>query len=482
MADQVLETGVRAFLAPGQNARMSDYIAERWVGRTNRARDAREPRKRLMDRGLAAGPATIRGCPLPPSPTTTSSPPPPPTPPAPPPPAWGAPRGGGPPPPTPRPPGAGAGSFMGLATSVDYATEVTLQPLERFPLDAAILFSDILTVPDAMGLGLSFAEGEGPRLAKVVRDEAAVAALAVPDMARLRYVFDAVASIRRALNGRVPLIGFSGSPWTLACYMVEGQGSDDYRLVKGLMDSRPDLMHRTLAINAATGAAHLNAEIDAGAQAVMVFDSWGGVLADGAFQAFSLAYTARVLAQLQRTGVDGSDVPRIVFTKGGAPWLQDMQSLDCQVLGLDWTANLASARALVGGAVGGPGKALQGNIDPHVLLAPTARIVQQVQQVLDSFGPPHTDRSSTGHTHILNLGHGISQFTPPAHVAALVEAVHSYSRAQRQGGAPGKGASAAPAREARPKRRQGRRRLPAGAALPISGKAAVPGRPGATPP
>src|SRR6218665_65459 len=332
MADQVLETGVRAFLAPGQNARMSDYIAERWVGRTNRARDAREPRKRLMDRGLAAGPATIRGCPLPPSPTTTSSPPPPPTPPAPPPPAWGAPRGGGPPPPTPRPPGAGAGSFMGLATSVDYATEVTLQPLERFPLDAAILFSDILTVPDAMGLGLSFAEGEGPRLAKVVRDEAAVAALAVPDMARLRYVFDAVASIRRALNGRVPLIGFSGSPWTLACYMVEGRGSDDYRLVKGLMYSRPDLMHRILAINADTVAAYLNAQIDAGAQAVMVFDSWGGVLADGAFQAFSLAYTARVLAQLQRTGVDGSDVPRIVFTKGGAPWLQHMQSLDCQLL------------------------------------------------------------------------------------------------------------------------------------------------------
>ncbi|MCW5261016.1 uroporphyrinogen decarboxylase [Verminephrobacter eiseniae] len=328
---------------------------------------------------------------------------------------------------------ARAGSFMGLATSVDYATEVTLQPLERFPLDAAILFSDILTVPDAMGLGLSFAEGEGPRLAKVVRDEAAVAALAVPDMARLRYVFDAVASIRRALNGRVPLIGFSGSPWTLACYMVEGQGSDDYRLVKGLMYSRPDLMHRILAINADTVAAYLNAQIDAGAQAVMVFDSWGGVLADGAFQAFSLAYTARVLAQLQRTGVDGSDVPRIVFTKGGAPWLQDMQSLDCQVLGLDWTANLASARALVGGAVGGPGKALQGNIDPHVLLAPPARIVQQVQQVLDSFGPPHTDRSTTGPTHIFNLGHGISQFTPPAHVAALVEAVHSYSRAQRQG-------------------------------------------------
>ena len=209
---------------------------------------------------------------------------------------------------------AQAGSFMGLATNVDYATEVTLQPLARYPLDAAILFSDILTVPDAMGLGLSFQVGEGPKFAKVVRDEAAVAALAVPDMDKLRYVFDAVSSIRKALNGRVPLIGFSGSPWTLACYMVEGGGSDDYRAVKTLMYSRPDLMHRLLAINADSVAQYLNAQIDAGAQAVMVFDSWGGVLADGAFQAFSLAYTRRVLAQLKRTGPDGAVVPRIVFT------------------------------------------------------------------------------------------------------------------------------------------------------------------------
>ena len=194
---------------------------------------------------------------------------------------------------------ARAGSFMGLATSPDYATEVTLQPLERYPLDAAILFSDILTVPDAMGLGLSFAEGEGPRFARPVRDEADVARLAVPDMARLRYVFDAVASIRRALDGRVPLIGFSGSPWTLACYMVEGAGSDDYRRVKTMLYSRPDLMHRILAVNADAVAAYLNAQIEAGAQAVMIFDSWGGVLADGAFQAFSLAYTRRVLEQLR---------------------------------------------------------------------------------------------------------------------------------------------------------------------------------------
>ena len=186
---------------------------------------------------------------------------------------------------------AKAGSFMGLATNVDYATEVTLQPLDRFPLDAAILFSDILTVPDAMGLGLSFALGEGPRFAKNVRDEAAVADLAVPDMDKLRYVFDAVTSIRKALHGRVPLIGFSGSPWTLACYMVEGAGSDDYRHVKSLMYSRPDLMHRILQINADAVALYLNTQIKAGAQAVMVFDSWGGVLADGAFQEFSLAYT-----------------------------------------------------------------------------------------------------------------------------------------------------------------------------------------------
>ncbi len=327
---------------------------------------------------------------------------------------------------------AKAGSFMGLATNVDYATEVTLQPLERFALDAAILFSDILTVPDAMGLGLSFVEGEGPRFAKAVRDEADVARLAVPDLDKLRYVFDAVTSIRRALQGRVPLIGFSGSAWTLACYMVEGKGSSDYRLVKTLLYSRPDLMHRILAVNADSVAAYLNAQIDAGAQAVMVFDSWGGVLADGAFQQFSLAYTARVLAQLQRTGADGQDVPRIVFTKGGTQWLEDMRALDCEVLGLDWTAHLGKARALVGGAVGGPGKALQGNLDPNVLFAAPAQIEQQVQQALASFGAPHCERSTSGPTHIFNLGHGISQFTPPEHVTALVEAVHSQSRALRQ--------------------------------------------------
>jgi uroporphyrinogen decarboxylase len=330
---------------------------------------------------------------------------------------------------------AKAGSFMGLATNTDYATEVTMQPLARYKLDAAILFSDILTIPDAMGLGLSFALGEGPKFEHKVRDEAAVAKLAVPDMDKLRYVFDAVASIRQALTqadgrGSVPLIGFSGSPWTLACYMVEGAGSDDYRHVKTMLYSRPDLMHRMLAVNADAVALYLNTQIDAGAQAVMIFDSWGGVLADGAFQEFSLAYTKRVLSQLKRSR-DGVVIPRIVFTKGGALWLDEMGGLECEVLGLDWTANLAKARAQVGGVVGGTGKALQGNIDPNVLFAPPAAIQAEVVKVLNSFGQPHTDKTTTGATHIFNLGHGISQFTPPENVAVLVDTVHAYSKQQR---------------------------------------------------
>jgi len=322
---------------------------------------------------------------------------------------------------------AKAGSFMGLATSPDYATEVTLQPLERYPLDAAILFSDILTVPDAMGLGLSFALGEGPRFATPVRNEAAVAKLEVPDMEKLRYVFDAVTSIRKALNGRVPLIGFSGSPWTLACYMVEGAGSDDYRLVKTMLYQRPDLMHKMLAINADAVAAYLNAQIEAGAQAVMIFDSWGGVLADAAFQTFSLAYTQRVLSQLKRSH-EGVVIPRLVFTKGGGLWLEQMAGLDCEVLGLDWTVNLGQARARVGSRM-----ALQGNLDPNVLFANPAQIEQEVARVLESFGPPHLDTRSSGPTHIFNLGHGISQHTPPESVEVLVRAVHAYSRRMRTG-------------------------------------------------
>ena len=316
-------------------------------------------------------------------------------------------------------------SFMALATNVQYATEVTLQPLERFPLDAAILFSDILTVPDAMGLGLSFGVGEGPRFAHPVRDEAAVAALQVPDLNKLRYVFDAVTSIRQALKGSLPLIGFSGSPWTLACYMVEGAGSDDYRLVKTMLYSRPDLMHRILDINAQAVTAYLNAQIDAGAQAVMLFDSWGGVLADGAFQRFSLDYSRRVVAGLQREK-DGQRIPVIVFTKGGGPWLDQIADIGADVVGLDWTINLAAARQRLCGRV-----ALQGNLDPNVLFAPPEAVAREAVALLDSFGrPQRPDGGWDGH--IFNLGHGISQYTPPDHVAALVEAVHAHSRRLRQ--------------------------------------------------
>jgi uroporphyrinogen decarboxylase len=314
---------------------------------------------------------------------------------------------------------ARAGSFMGLATSPDYATEVTLQPLERFPLDAAILFSDILTVPDAMGLGLSFAEGEGPRFANPIRDEAGVARLAVPDMASLRYVFDAVASIRRALAGKVPLIGFAGSPWTLACYMVEGAGSDDYRMVKTMLYDRPDLLHRILAINAEAVARYLNAQIDAGAQAVMVFDSWGGVLADGAFQAFSLAYTQRVLGLLKREA-DGRRVPHIVFTKGGGPWLEAIATSGADVVGVDWTVHLGTARRRVGAGV-----ALQGNLDPAALFAGPAAIEREVAAVLAGFGAASGASGRNGH--VFNLGHGISQHASPDGVAVLVDAVHRLS-------------------------------------------------------
>ncbi len=314
---------------------------------------------------------------------------------------------------------ARAGSFMGLATNPELATEVTLQPLERYALDAAILFSDILTVPDAMGLGLTFAEGEGPRFAHPLRDESAVARLAVPDMAKLRYVFDAMASVRRALAGRVPLIGFSGSPWTLACYMVEGAGSDDYRLVKTMLYARPDLLHRILEINAEAVALYLNAQIDAGAQAVMIFDSWGGILADGAFQAFSLAYTERVLRRLKRDA-DGRRVPHIVFTKGGGPWLEAIGKLGADVVGVDWTVHLGAARGRVG-----EGVALQGNLDPNVLFAGPEAIRSEVARTLASF---HATASPTRNGHVFNLGHGISQHTPAADVGALVDAVHELSR------------------------------------------------------
>ena len=329
---------------------------------------------------------------------------------------------------------AAGNSFMGLATNPQYATEVTLQPLDRYALDAAILFSDILTVPDAMGLGLSFGAGEGPRFAHPVRDEADVAKLAVPDLNKLRYVFDAVAAIRKALVttdhqgqpvSRVPLIGFSGSPWTLACYMVEGAGSDDYKRVKTLLYSRPDLMHRILAVNADAVAAYLNAQIDAGAQAVMIFDSWGGVLAHRAFQDFSLAYTQRVMNQLKREH-DGQKIPAIVFTKGGGLWLEQIAATGADVVGLDWTCDLGAARRRVDDRV-----ALQGNFDPMALFAPPEAVAAEARAVLDSFGAPQRADGRWG-GHVFNLGHGINQHTPVEHVQALVEAVHSHSRRQRQ--------------------------------------------------
>jgi uroporphyrinogen decarboxylase len=315
---------------------------------------------------------------------------------------------------------ARAGSFLGLAKNPDFATEVTLQPIDRYPLDASILFSDILTVPDAMGLGLYFEDGEGPKFERTVRLESEVAALRVPDMADLQYVFDAVTSIRTALNGRVPLIGFSGSPWTLACYMVEGGGSREFHTIKKMLYSRPDLMHRILDINAEAVAQYLNAQIDAGAQAVMIFDSWGGALADGAYQAFSLAYMQKVVARLQREK-DGVRIPAIVFTKGGGLWLDAMAGIGADALGLDWTVNLGRARALVGDRV-----ALQGNLDPAILFAGPDQIRAEVENALTSYGVPQA-----GHGHVFNLGHGISQFTPPESVTAMVEAVHSFSRRQR---------------------------------------------------
>ena len=310
-----------------------------------------------------------------------------------------------------------AGSFLGLAKNPDYATEVTLQPIDRYPLDAAILFSDILTVPDAMGLGLYFTEGEGPKFERPLRDEAAVKALRVPDPAELKYVFDAVTQIRSALNGRVPLIGFSGSPWTLACYMVEGSGSDDYRTVKSMLYSRPDLMHHILRTNAQAVADYLNAQIEAGAQAVMIFDSWGGALADGAYQEFSLAYMREVVKTLKHEH-DGVDIPCIVFTKGGGLWIEQIADIGADAVGLDWTVNLGEARAKVGYKV-----ALQGNLDPVVLFAGHEQIRAEVARLLQSFGPHRADSG-----HVFNLGHGISQHTDPEAVAVLVEAVHTLSR------------------------------------------------------
>jgi uroporphyrinogen decarboxylase len=318
-----------------------------------------------------------------------------------------------------------AGSFLKLAKSPAMATEVTLQPVERFPLDAAILFSDILTVPDAMGLGLYFAEGEGPKFERPVRTEADVAALSAPDPElSLGYVMDAVREIRKALANRIPLIGFSGSPFTLACYMIEGGGSDDFRQIKTMLYARPDLLHRILKVNARAVADYLNAQIAAGAQAVMIFDTWGGALADGIYQEFSLAYMSEVVAQLQREH-EGERVPIIVFTKGGGLWLEQIATIGCDAVGLDWTVNLGQARQRIDDRC-----ALQGNLDPMALFAPEAPLRAQVHRVLDAFGSPRRSDGLLG-GHVFNLGHGISQFTPPESVAVLVDAVHQHSRSLR---------------------------------------------------
>jgi uroporphyrinogen decarboxylase len=306
-----------------------------------------------------------------------------------------------------------AASFLTLAKTPELACEVTLQPIERFALDAAIIFSDILTVPDAMGLGLHFVDGEGPRFEHPVRDERDVAKLAVPDLAKLRYVFDAIATTRRALAGRVPLIGFSGSPFTLACYMVEGGGSDDFQRVKTLLYARPDLLHRILEVNTQAVIAYLDAQIEAGAQAVMLFDTWGGALSHAAYGEFSLAYSRRVLGALRREH-EGRIVPRILFTKGGGAWLEAMADSGADALGIDWQTSLAEARRRVGARV-----ALQGNMDPMALFGPVEAIEREAARVLDEYG--------TGPGHVFNLGHGISRHTPPEHVRALVEAVHSRS-------------------------------------------------------
>ena len=310
---------------------------------------------------------------------------------------------------------ARAGSFLALAKNPDLATEVTLQPLARFPLDAAIVFSDILTIPDAMGLGLAFAEGEGPRFERPLREERAIRALAAPDLGKLRYVFDAVAQVRKALAGSVPLIGFSGSPFTLACYMVEGRGSRDFPTVKSMLRERPELLHQILEVNCRAVIAYLNAQIEAGAQVVMVFDTWGGTLSAAEYLEFSLDYMQRVVAGITRSQ-NGQRVPNILFTKGGGAWLEAIAESGCDAIGVDWTVDIGEARARVGNRV-----ALQGNLDPEVLLSGPQAARDGARAVLESFG--------RGPGHVFNLGHGVTQFTPPENVAALVETVHQASPA-----------------------------------------------------
>ncbi len=306
-----------------------------------------------------------------------------------------------------------AGSFLDLCKNKELACEVTLQPLRRFDLDAAILFSDILTIPDAMGLGLYFVEGEGPKFERPLRSLADISALGVPDpCASLSYVTDAVSLVRQRLDGQVPLIGFSGSPWTLSTYMVEGGSSKEYRYIKGMMYESPSALHRLLDTLAKAVTAYLNAQIEAGAQAVMVFDTWGGVLTPQTYRDFSLNYMQQIVSGLKREH-DGQTIPVTLFTKGGAQWLEEIADTGCDALGLDWTININEAHSRVGNKV-----ALQGNLDPCVLYADPDTIRKNVQDVITRFG------NHPGH--VFNLGHGIHPGVDPDHLGVLIDAVHEF--------------------------------------------------------
>lgn len=309
---------------------------------------------------------------------------------------------------------AEAGDFMSLCKNPELACEVTLQPLRRYELDAAILFSDILTIPDAMGLGLYFETGEGPRFKKLADNMAAIEALPIPDPEQeLGYVMDAVRTIRRELKGDVPLIGFSGSPWTLATYMVEGGSSKDFAKTKKMAFAEPKMLHLLLDKLADSVILYLNAQIKAGAQAVQIFDSWGGVLSGPAYEEFSLRYMHKIVDGLIRDH-DGRKVPVVLFTKGGGQWLEMIAETGCDAIGLDWTTNMHEARQRVGNKV-----ALQGNMDPSMLYAPIPRIEQEVERILGEFGH--------GEGHVFNLGHGIHQFADPEHAGAFIKAVHEQS-------------------------------------------------------
>ena len=308
-----------------------------------------------------------------------------------------------------------AGDFMSLCKNTDLACEVALQPIDRFNFDAAILFSDILTIPDAMGLGLYFVEGEGPKFHKPLRTETDINDLNIVDTKRdLKYVTDAVSLIRRELNGRVPLIGFSGSPWTLATYMIEGQSSRDFPNTKMMLYKQPESLHQLLDKLALSVIDYLNAQISSGAQAVQIFDTWGGVLSHDAYAEFSLAYMEKIVSGLVRHS-EGRDVPVILFTKGGGQWLELLADTGCDGIGLDWTTDIGSARRRVGDRV-----ALQGNMDPAVLRSDHSSIEYQVKSILESYG--------TGVGHIFNLGHGITPDIDPNNVKAFVDAVHQYSQ------------------------------------------------------